>query len=49
MATIWKLITLLKAFYSGTSKNGLPLLRKPPQSGQESAVQNYSLYYSVCT
>ena len=33
--------------YSGTPENGLPLLRKPPQCGQESAVPNYSLYYSV--
>ena len=33
--------------YSGTSENGLPLLQKPPQCGQESAVPNYSLYYSV--
>ena len=37
------------AYYSGTSENGLPLLQKPPQCGQESAVPNYSLYYSVCT
>ena len=35
--------------YSGTSENGLPLLRKPPQCGQESTVPNYSLYFSVCT
>ena len=35
--------------YSGTSENGLPLLRKPPQCGQESAVPNYSLCYSICT
>ena len=35
--------------YSGTSENGLPLLRKPPQCGQESAVPNYSPYYSICT
>ena len=32
-----------------TSENGVPLLRKPPQCGQESAVPNYSLYYSICT
>ena len=33
--------------YGGTSENGLPLLRNPPQCGQESTVPNYSLYYSV--
>ena len=33
--------------YSGTSENGLPLLRKPPQCGQGSAVPNcIALYYS---
>ena len=29
--------------YSGTSDNGLPLLRKTPQCGQVAAVPNYSL------
>ena len=29
--------------YSGTSENGLPLLWKPPQLGQEAAVANHSL------
>ena len=42
-------VPLISLQYSGTSKNGLPLLRKPPQCGQESAVPNYSLYYSICT
>ena len=33
--------------YSGTSENRLPLLRKPPQCGQGSAVPNcIALYYS---
>ena len=33
--------------YSGTSENGLPLLWKPPQCGQESTVPNcIALYYS---
>jgi len=33
--------------YSGTSENGLPLLRKPPQYGQDSVVPNcIALYYS---
>ena len=33
--------------YSGTSENGLPLLQKPPQCGQVSAVPNcIALYYS---
>ena len=37
----------LKTFYSGTSKNGLPLLRKPPQCRQESVVPNcIALHYS---
>ena len=30
--------------YSGTSENGLFLLWKPPQCGQESAVPNYIIY-----
>ena len=41
--------TLFITKYSGTSENRLSLLRKPPQCGQESAVPNYSLCYSVCT
>ena len=33
--------------YSRTSENGLPLLWKPPQCGQESVVLNcIALYYS---
>ena len=36
-----------QSHYSGTSENGLPLLRKLPQCGQESAVPNcIALYYS---
>ena len=39
--------TLILTEYSGTSENGLPLLGKPPQCGQESAVPNcIALYYS---
>ena len=33
--------------YSGISDNGLPLLQKPPQCGQEAAVPNHSLYLTV--
>ena len=36
-------IVIRITMYSGTSENGLPLLRKPPQCVQESAVPNYSL------
>ena len=37
----------LHKVYSGTSENGLPLLQKPPQCGQDSAVLNcIALYYS---
>ena len=37
----------LLLMYSGTSENGLSLLRKPPQCGQESAAPNcIALYYS---
>ena len=35
------------AIYSGTSDNGLPLLQKPPQYGQEPAVPNHSLLFTV--
>ena len=31
--------------YSGTSDNGLPLLPKPPQCGQQAMVPNYRLLY----
>ena len=38
---------LVAMLYSGTSENELPLLRKPPQCGQESTVPNcIALYYS---
>ena len=33
--------------YSGTSDNGLPLLRKPPQCGQEAVASNTSLQFTV--
>ena len=46
---LYETLFTLICVYSETSENGLPLLRKPPQCGQESAVPNYSLYYSVCT
>ena len=47
MCSVWG--TWCTCVYSGTSENGLPLLQKPPQCGQQSAVPNYSLYYSICT
>ena len=47
MVNASNLIAFVHKIYSGTSENGLPLLRKPPQCGQESMVPNYSLYYSV--
>ena len=37
----------LQIYYSGTSENGLPLLQKPSQCGQDSTVPNcIALYYS---
>ena len=30
--------------YSGTSENGLPIFRKPPQYGQMAAIPDHSLY-----
>ena len=40
---IMKTLVIDIHIYSGTSDNGLPLLRKPPQCGQEAAVPNHSL------